>query len=1122
MAVTPLSSLMVASAKSKAASKRKSTASAEPLATLKATQPSRARGKAQAQPPAQATQSIVAKLLAQSDKQAKISEEQVATKPSRALVWGTASEPNFSGDLFKEAERVANETISCILNEDLKKNDELSMLELYRLSPSHPGLSSTPPTAHPVRQYDSNIGWDDCLASELGFSSPFEAVNLTDKQCILKKTEAQMVQKALGEHPMSRKRKQGVPAGLKNLGATCYMNSLLQYLFFNPHFRSLMLKASSQVPAILELQRVFALLLKGEQKTVDPTKFVEAAAINASEEADATEFSALLLDFLDQALKGESSSLFKGELSKVMTCQENLAHRSSKVETFEELRAGVVPQANGASTVNTTVVSPEGKVQEGLACLQGEKFRPKKNTFNKKKVQLEQLLQDTSFADEVFDGDNLYACELCNNKKVVAKQTVNLSKAPPYLHVRFERYKFDTKKNTRTKLNLVISFPKALQLRVKPEGQEVSDVIYDCIGYLEHVSDSAHSGHYTATLFHEDAGSENSPSEQDKDDIDGDREVAESDAMAGSSSSSLVTSESNAEQVKIGASAGGVATSMEPPQKKRRVGARKGAWWKMDDSTVGRVQWMDCTTGEAQALSDDTPQRITSASAYLLLYRRRDYSVEPEMGQHGEALPANLEAFLEGHNSSFQQEQAAYQAHDAQLQSFATRRLQEVEALRVALLKTPRGLSASDYLVVPNAWLRAYMKGEDYKDASPLRTEGQTTIGTCFKESFFKAQPPLHQPILLPRRHVDGSPDEEVLDPLAVWCGEVVLLPKKAVNDVRLGSQFRTASELLCPMACEKARRIWSCWSEEFKALERVEGSRVIAADLRVQPNNQILLADTVWISRKTWTRFSKLVAKATSKIARWKLFLEETSALRWGSCSGEKDEDIDTHDNAENQLDGSKTVDESASASAQASSVGIKDLFLYEGILCDHGKVNKPKAAFLVPRVMMEDLLKCAREKEMACQAHWGNCRGLRRLRTGHREQRIIASDEVCEICCPEWASHFANPTRHCRKNKQVETCSLFLDGGGSSATPRTIEVPWEDGRKMTGSWLRKVAAAKAGCELRALYIVAGKGEPRLLKDDDVMESLPAALRARVRSDTTPEPEGDAFLRSVFVTGRR
>jgi len=424
--------------------------------------------------------------------------------------------------------------------------------------------------------------------------------------------------------------------------------------------------------------------------------------------------------------------------------------------------------------------------------------------------------------------------------------------------------------------------------------------------------------------------------------------------------------------------------------------------------------------------------------------------------------------------------------------------------------------------------------------------EGVTATCTSSDGSVVKAQPPLHQSVLLPRRRHTGEElaqdeatalkEEDVLDPLAVWCGEVALLPKNAVDDVGLASNFASAGKLLSQPACAKAHEMWLSWSQEFKALSAVEGSRVMAADLRVQPNNQMLMTDTVWLSRKTWTRFSKLVAKGTTKLARWKLFLEETSAVRWGSNSAQKSDEKEQHndDAPENQLDGGKSMDETAlcnskskssSSAEQAPPLGVKELLSYDGILCDHGKVNKPKAAFLVPRDMLDELLRCARQKEQAYKALYGNCRGVQRLRINNRDLRRVGSDEVCEICCPDWA-HFANPNRQSRPSvgKTTETCKLLLNNGSPNGNSQTLEVPWEDGSTMTGSWLRKIVTAQAGSEIGDLYVCAGKGEQRLLRDDEVMDLLPAILRARVQRSETPavtEVEGDAFTSSIFM-GRR
>ncbi|ONM54367.1 UBP26, partial [Zea mays] len=203
------------------------------------------------------------------------------------------------------------------------------------------------------------------------------------------------------------------PAGLTNLGATCYANSILQCLYMNIAFRSgifsLELDVLEKHPVLDQLARLFAQLHSSKMLFIDSAPFIKTLELDNGVQQDSHEFLTLFLSLLEQSLSHSKvpgartivQNLFCGSVSHVTRCsscgKESAA--SSKMEDFYELELNI----------------------KGLN-------------------NLEESLNEY-FSEEALDGENQYFCESCQ-KRVDATRCIKLRSLPPVVNFQLKRYVF--------------------------------------------------------------------------------------------------------------------------------------------------------------------------------------------------------------------------------------------------------------------------------------------------------------------------------------------------------------------------------------------------------------------------------------------------------------------------------------------------------------------------------------------------------------------------------------------------------------------------------------------------------------------------------------------------------
>lgn len=261
--------------------------------------------------------------------------------------------------------------------------------------------------------------------------------------------------------------------GLKNQGATCYMNSLLQTLYHIPYFRKAVYHMpttendlpSGSIP--LALQSLFYKLQHSDSSvaTRELTTSFGWGTYDSFLQHDVQELNRVLCEKLENKMKGtvvESTiqQLFEGHHMNYIECI-NVDYKSTRKESFYDLQLDV----KGCRNVY--------------------------ESFDKY-VEVEQL-----------ERDNKYHAEQYGLQE--ARKGVLFIDFPPVLQLQLKRFEYDFMRDTMVKINDYYEFPLQLDLDrdngkyLSPEADRSVRNLYTLHSVLVH-SGGVHGGHYYAYI----------------------------------------------------------------------------------------------------------------------------------------------------------------------------------------------------------------------------------------------------------------------------------------------------------------------------------------------------------------------------------------------------------------------------------------------------------------------------------------------------------------------------------------------------------------------------------------------------------------------------------------------
>ena len=300
--------------------------------------------------------------------------------------------------------------------------------------------------------------------------------------------------------------KKELPKGIKNIGLSCYMNALLQCLFYIPKLRNYFISQyvnknfnKKEQPICYYFSKIMYKLLQSKKPYITTYKFNKFLSETnplfiKDKPADAADLLRILIDSILNEIPSNSED-------KSLSFEDKYNKKEISKEIQKERNNNIIYELMNVNNITTNFCPKSKKITFSRSSESNIIFNLKNIPRNKETNEI--TLQNCFRHLIKQNKNNEFYCKWCKGRcKGTSQEKIFL---PPEIMVIILNRGKNKSFNVKVKFDLILDISDYIDEDIDGDISDYS--YYRLIGCCSHYGKSSPTGHYTATCFHDEKDS---------------------------------------------------------------------------------------------------------------------------------------------------------------------------------------------------------------------------------------------------------------------------------------------------------------------------------------------------------------------------------------------------------------------------------------------------------------------------------------------------------------------------------------------------------------------------------------------------------------------------------------